>query len=364
VKKLINYTMLAGLGLGLILPLTVVSAQEDVRRAAPQKDVRVIPLPPPPKKAPPPVSKPRVVAGPKLTIKVPTEKVDFPEMVVLSGEIFTMGAYDGQPDEAPAHQVQLINFEISKYPISNKQFRQFVESTSYKTDAERDPTPIEQAQKISWRTFAEGRDNYPVVWVSANDANAFCRWLTLVATASSKGQVIDEAAAEKNGALQGEILRIYRLPTEAEWEFAARGNLESVAYPWGDLADREKLNCNWDNRPNTVEAALKYLKPIGYQPANRLQLKDIVGNVAQWCFDYYDAEFYKRGAESAYAPYGPEEGTQQVVRGGSWQDSPADCRVFSRHSLAPLTRNAQTGFRVARTGERTLELNSNTSEEE
>jgi formylglycine-generating enzyme required for sulfatase activity len=357
--KPVNYLKWVGMALLLVAPLVELKAQEDVRRTAPQKDIRVVPLPSPPKKAP--VSKPRLVAGPKLVIKVPVEKIDLPEMLTIPGEVFTMGAYDGQPDEAPAHQVQLINFEISKYPISNKQFRQFVESTNYKTDAEREPTALEQAQKISWRTFAAGRDNYPVVWVSANDANAFCRWLTLITTANNaKGQVIEEEMVEKNLGLQGEILRLYRLPTEAEWEFAARGDLEATAYPWGDLAERDKLNCNWDNRPDTVEAALKYIKPIGHQPANRLHLQDIVGNVAQWCIDYYAADFYKRGAESAYAPYGPDEGTTQVVRGGSWWDLPENCRVFSRHFLASTARNTQTGFRVARTGERTFELNSDT----
>jgi formylglycine-generating enzyme required for sulfatase activity len=263
-------------------------------------------------------------------------------MITMKGGKFLMGA--GQAVEGgPEHNIELSGFQLSKVPITNRQFRQFVEAENYKTDAEKKPTAFEiEHGHITWRTFAEGRDDYPVVWISWNDANNYCQWLNKVAPSLSE----EEDDYSDEGAVSSQVNEPYRLPTEAEWEFAARGGLEHKPYPWGDKADPEILNCNWDTRPDTVEAARKYLKPVGQQQANTFGLQDMAGNIGQWCYDWYDPQYYQ--SSPARNPIGPEKGKELSARGGSWFSSASECQVASRQHFASDERNAHTGFRVAR----------------
>lgn len=293
---------------------------------------------------------PRV--GPKLTVQVPL-KVEIPEMVKITGGRYNMGILQTSGDESPQHSVQVGDFEMSKTPITNKQFRQFVETAKYQTEAESNPTPLEKEQHISWRSFAANRDDYPVVWVSYNDVSAYCRWLTLVTKPRPDKQTVvveeeDNTGANTNKDTTVEITQPYRLPTEAEWEYAARGGQESQAYVWGDKPDPQKLNANFtgDKRSNSVGDGQKYLKAVGYQEANAFGLQDLLGNTSQWCYDWYGADYYVVSPE--YKPYGPEDGTEHVIRGGSWQDAPERCQVTSRHHAEAITRNAYTSFRILR----------------
>jgi formylglycine-generating enzyme required for sulfatase activity len=303
-----------------------------------------------------PTKKIKAAEGAIVALKKPVEvekpplKVEKPEMVEVTGGTFLMGVLNSNSDDGPEHKTTVPNFEISKYPITNKQFRQFVQVAKYKTEAEEEPTAFERKNNISWRTFATpDRDNYPVIWISYNDAQSYCAWLTSVMKNPPIIEEVETIDGNDNKTTQKiEKYQPYRLPTEAEWEYAARGGLERVSFPWGESADKTKINYNFDSRPNTIEAAKKYIKPVGYQPANNFGVQDLVGNVAQWCYDWYNPNFYEFSPPPTSKSYGPEEGEQRVIRGGSWLEELPACQVSSRQAARENTRTSQVGFRIIR----------------
>lgn len=296
-----------------------------------------------------PAKRPAIARSATISIKPPVIKekpplkVEMPEMVQLVGGSFQMGVKDSKSDNGPEHLTVVPSFEISKYPITNKQFAQFVSEAKYLTKAEQKPTDFEAKNKVSWKTFAgPGRENHPVVWISYEDAQAYCVWLSFVV----KNDPIKETTEVEQQ--DGETTTIvvekthpYRLPTEAEWEYAAKGKLT-------DSLDKQKINYNSNNRENTIQAAKLFIKAVGYQPANDFGVQDLVGNVAQWCYDWYDPNFYEYSPEPPLKAYGPEKGEERVIRGGSWLEDLESCRVTSRQSAAQLTRTAQVGFRIVR----------------
>lgn len=308
------------------------------------------------------------IVGPKLKIKVTKEikDIEFPEMASIDGSTFVMGDQISKKanSDNPQHKVELPSFLISKNPITNKQFRQFVNSTDYKTEAEREPNANEKANNISWKKFAENRDNYPVIWISYNDANAYCRWLSLIEKNKQTNKtVIDEEqelAKEEQDAKDNpaaEVFEPFRLPTEAEWEYVASYDFPGAPFPWGDNADKNNLNCAWNKRDTSFNAAKEFIKPVNDQSAISVGVKGLSGNVAQWCFDWYDANSYSTQIENAiYFPYGPDNGKERVVRGGSWADNPDDCKVFARNKFSPSARNSYVSFRIARSKPSKVEI--------
>ncbi|MBI4850310.1 MAG: formylglycine-generating enzyme family protein [Acidobacteria bacterium] len=281
----------------------------------------------------------------------PPLKIEMPEMVQLTGGEFQMGLKDSKSDNGPAHLTIVPSFEISKYPITNKQFAQFVTETKYRTKAEENPTEFENKNKISWKSFAgPGRDNYPVIWISYEDAQAYCFWLSsVVKNAPIKEKIkIEDEDGEESAPVYVEKIHPYRLPTEAEWEYAARGGLKEGLFPW-DKIDKEKINYNVNNnRESTIQAAKLFIKAVGYQPANNFGVQDLVGNVAQWCYDWYDPNFYEYSPNPPQKAYGPEKGDERVIRGGSWLEDLESCQVTSRQSASQSTRTAQVSFRIVR----------------
>lgn len=301
-------------------------------------------------------------------------------MVWVEGGSFQMGAHDntGRPDEYPLHEVRLDGFWMDATEVTNGQFRQFVAETGYVTTAEQAPdweelktqlppgTPkpadsllvasslvfVAPGQPVSLRDAAqwwqwvagadwqhpqgpgssiEGRDDDPVVQVSWFDAMAYCRW------------------AGK------------RLPTEAEWEFAARGGNAAAIYPWGDEpidAGKRKAN-TWQGRfpnQNLMGDGYERLAPVASFPPNPIGLHDMAGNVWEWCSDWYAADFYQKQKGTAANPTGPElaydpaEPTipKRVVRGGSFLCNDSYCsgyRVSARMKTSPDTGLEHTGFR-------------------
>ncbi|MFY9225967.1 MAG: formylglycine-generating enzyme family protein [Blastocatellia bacterium] len=290
------------------------------------------------------------IKAPPIPKEDPPLKVEMPEMVQIAGGSFMMGVANSKSDDGPEHLTIVNSFEISKYPITNKEFRQFATVAKYKTEAETNPTDFERKNKISWQAFAtKDRDNHPVVWISYNDVKAYCAWLNKVVKNPPVKQSVE--SEDEDGEITQTIMEVthpYRIPTEAEWEYAARGNLKGQPYPWGAEADKQKINYNFDSRPNTIQAAKQYIKAVGYQPPNSFGVQDLVGNVAQWCYDWYDESFYEYSPEPPLKAYGPLEGKERVVRGGSWIDELGGCRVSSRQSAAETTRTAQVSFRILR----------------
>ncbi len=224
---------------------------------------------------------------------------------IPTGE-YCMGSESGTPPERPAHRVSLGSFYIAQYPVTNAQYRQFVLDTGHRTPYLDDA----RAERENWDQERNlppaGREDHPVVLVSWHDAQAYCVWA--------------------GG----------RLPTEAEWESAARGGLAGEPYPWGDGINRELAN--YDNRAGTT--------PVGSYPSNPYGLYDMAGNVWEWVADWYDPHYY--AVSPTEDPQGPATGTVKVLRGGAWLLFPEFCRVSYRFRNNPNFRFNLIGFRLAK----------------
>jgi formylglycine-generating enzyme required for sulfatase activity len=249
-------------------------------------------------------------------------------------------------DEHPQHRVRITKpFYLGTYHVTRGQFRQFVADTAYKTDAEKGERPgafgwdpekkaFGFNEKYSWRNAGfEQTDEHPVVNVSWNDAVAFCKWLS-----------------KKEG-------KTYRLPTEAEWEYACRAGTTTRYYSGDDPETLAKVGNVADARAKakfpdwkyTIKANDGYVftAPVGKFKPNAFRLYDMHGNAWQWCADWYGAEYY--AASPADDPTGPDSGDDRVLRGGSWVDWPNFTRSARRIGDNLGNWDLNTGFRVART---------------
>jgi formylglycine-generating enzyme required for sulfatase activity len=249
------------------------------------------PLPPTPPPVPTPTPAP---AG----AEAPTAPLVAERMVEIPAGEFTMGNDGGDEDEKPAHTVTLETFEMDMFEVTNADFAKFVEATGYQTEAEK-------AGEAGWRAYAEGKDNHPVVKVSWNDADAYCRW------------------AGK------------RLPTEAEWEKAAKGE-EGFIYPWGNEWDPAKAN--------TKESGFRGTVAVGSfaEGASSYGVLDMAGNVWEWMADWYQPY-----PNSAYkSDYFGEK--FKVTRGGGWFQEENLVTTSNRSATDPSAANDDLGFRCAR----------------
>jgi iron(II)-dependent oxidoreductase len=228
------------------------------------------------------------------------------EMVLIPGGEFVMGKeQSGAKDSTkpsysdnPAHKVHVDSFYLDKYEVTNARYYRFCLATGRKLP-----------EFWGMREFHCGLDfpDHPVVGVSYTDAKKYAEW------------------------------RGMRLPTEAEWEYAARGGLVGKKYPNGD-----EIN---DKIANTAPGS-KGTRIVGSYPANGYGLHDMTGNVLEWVSDYFDRDYYKH---SPYKnPGGPQTGKQRVVRGGGWHSGPYCSRVHYRNSLVPGWMDFNLGFRCAK----------------
>jgi formylglycine-generating enzyme required for sulfatase activity len=222
------------------------------------------------------------------------------DLVWIPGGPFWMGQADGRDEERPVHRVLVDGFWLSRYQVTNADYDAFRSSTGRPASKYRDQP-------------AFARPDHPVVAVSWFDAVAYCEWLS-------------------------ELLgRRFRLPTEAEWERAARGGLEGKLYPWGDapVFGRENYAGRWLEGP----------EPVGGSAPNDYGLFDMCENVHEWCQDWYDPRFYEHsGPEN---PRGPATGSRRASRGGSWRHHIKIARCAARSSIPPDFSYADYGFRVA-----------------
>lgn len=240
-------------------------------------------------------------------------------------------------DELPLHPVRISRpFYMGATEVTVGQFRQFVHESGHKTDAEKGEggmvwnnkeyrwAPDKQMKWnfLPWRI----EDNQPAVFVSWNDARAFCRWL---------------GRKEK---------RTYRLPTEAEWEMACRGGRAWVRFPWGNRLPGDGDGNFGDGNPKlpesltTVNDGYKYVAPVGSYAPNGFGLYDMDGNVMEWVQDNYDRNYYE--SSPLEDPQGPSRGTSKVNKGGNWFAGPADCRCAFRGFSGPEMNFHNVGFRV------------------
>jgi formylglycine-generating enzyme required for sulfatase activity len=295
-------------------------------------------------------------------------------MVPLEGGEFAMGSADFYPDEAPVRRVSVGGFSIDPYPVTNRQYADFVVDTGYVTEAERapdpamypgappenlvpgalvftmTPSPVHLGNYMQWWAWTPGADwrhptgphssiadlaDHPVVQVSHGDGTAYCAWARL------------------------------ELPTEAEWEYAARGGLDGARFTWGDDDPQETapLANTWQGRfphENTELDGWTRTAPVGSYPDNGYGLFDMAGNVWEWTNDWYTAE---HSQPACCGPANPRGGTREasidpaqpeipiprkVVKGGSHLCTPQYCyryRPAARQPQAIDTATSHIGFR-------------------
>lgn len=208
-----------------------------------------------------------------------------------------MGSDDGQDDERPAHRVWVDGFELAVYPVTREEYARFLSATGHERPRE-------------WSPLAA---DLPVAGVSWLDAQAYCAW--------------------HNG--EGDALR---LPTEAEWERAARGGIDGARYPWGDQIPE------WIPARGLGPQASPW--PVTLGPPNAYGLFGITANIHEWCADWHSAGFYAVSPERN--PTGPSSGVRRVSRGGAWRHAVTVSRSAARSKLDPSFRYSDYGFRVAR----------------
>jgi len=299
----------------------------------------------------------------RLHTEAKKNRIPIPEMVPVQGGVFEMGspgddteAYD---DERPLHKVAVQDFSIGKFPVTVAQFAAFVRDSGYRTEAERGDgsyiwtgSKYEKKSGVKWDCDVAGKPRteadyeHPVIHVSWNDAVAYAAWLS-----------------QKTG-------QTYRLPTEAEWEYAAQGGHHARLTPWPTEAPKNihgSEAMSFPSRRIRPDQREKYAgsdnldevawysansggatHPVGQKQANALGLYDMSGNVWEWCADWYGDKYYAKCAEKGLIikPQGPEKGGGRVLRGGSWVYGARGCRPACRAHRTPTSRYSNVGIRL------------------
>ncbi|WP_246267008.1 formylglycine-generating enzyme family protein [Nonomuraea typhae] len=294
------------------------------------------------------MSEPRAAITPSAA-PVPHDDVAIPGGSFLMGDAFAEGyPADG---ETPVHLVRLPPFRMDATAVTAGMFAAFARETGYRTDAERagssavfhlavaasrsDVLGVDPAapwwvtvRGADWRhpfgPLSRAEDGHPVVHVSWHDAAAYCAWA---------GR---------------------RLPTEAQWEYAARGGLAGRRFAWGDeLLPEGRWMCNiWQGRfpsDNTAEDGWPATAPVRAYPANGYGLHEMSGNIWEWCADWFDVAFY--GRSPVMSPTGPGTGERRVIRGGSYLCHDSYChryRVSARSATTPSSSSGNCGFRTVK----------------
>jgi sulfatase modifying factor 1 len=223
-----------------------------------------------------------------------------PALVTIPAGWFGMGSDIGQDNERPVHRVWIDSFRLAAHQVTNADYGRFLGASG-------------AVAPPFWNDANFNGPSQPVVGVSWHEAAAYCHWL-----AAACGQP-------------------YRLPTEAQWERAARGGAEGALFPWGDGAPETLPNyrTRWQTGPEAV----------GQSAANGFGLFDICANVHEWCSDWYDPGYYAVSPERN--PCGPQTGRRRASRGGSWRHHIKVSRCAARSSIPPEFQYADYGFRVA-----------------
>jgi formylglycine-generating enzyme required for sulfatase activity len=241
------------------------------------------------------------------------------DMVFVAGGTYSMGSNDGEDREKPVHSVTVSDFYIGRYEVTVAEFKEFIDATSYKTDAEKNgyswiyDGSWETKNGVTWKDDIKGkvrsRSDYshPVIHISWNDATSYCEWA--------------------GG----------RLPTEAEWEYAARGGNKSEGYNYSGSNDIGSVAWYSNNSDSKTHLA-------GGKQANELGVYDMSGNVWEWCIDWYGD--YSSSAQTN--PKGLTSGSRRVYRGGCWRGGASDCRVANRDLRSPGICDGYLGFRFCR----------------
>ncbi|PIE85979.1 MAG: hypothetical protein CSA05_02970 [Bacteroidia bacterium] len=267
-----------------------------------------------------------------------------PEMVFIKGGRFQMGSNNGDSDEKPVHSVRVSDFWMGKYEVTNEEYCAFL--NDYGSDKVKSGDYSGESMMYfsgSWKgekcriykrgssyKVESGYGKYPVIYVTWYGANEYCKWLS------------------------GKTGKSYRLPTEAEWEYAAGNGSKHTKYSWGNNFPSGKRGGNVADETAKREFSdwtifegytdgYVYVAPVGKFYSNDFGLYDMTGNVWEWCSDWYGA--YSSSSQSD--PQGPSSGSIRVDRGGGWGSYASYCRVADRFSINPTGSIGDMGFRVA-----------------
>ena len=223
-----------------------------------------------------------------------------PDLIAMPAGEFLMGCETGQDNERPVHRVWVDAFALAKCQVTNTEYALFLNDTG-------------SASPPCWTDPDFNGPAQPVVAVSWFDSVGYCEWLYSVTG------------------------KRYRLPSEAEWEYAARGGLENKLFPWGDEAPQ--------SRPGYAKLWHKGPEPVGHGLPNIFGLREICENVHEWCSDWFDPAYYAHSPDRN--PRGPQTGTRKASRGGSWRHHIKISRCAARSSIPPEFQYADYGFRLA-----------------
>jgi formylglycine-generating enzyme required for sulfatase activity len=225
---------------------------------------------------------------------------EIPELIAIPAGEYDMGQADGRAEERPVHRVRVSPFSLARFQVTNAQYDLFVLSTS------RNPARFRSEANFCAPT-------QPVVGPTWRDGVEYCEWLSA-----------------KTG-------RRFRLPTEAEWEWAARGGVAGKLYPWGDEPP--------ETRPAYSGRWLRGPEAVGLSAPNGNGLSGMCENVHEWCSDWYDPDYYALSPQAN--PAGPASGTRRSSRGGAWRHQIKIARCAARSSIPPQLEYSDYGFRVA-----------------
>jgi iron(II)-dependent oxidoreductase len=243
----------------------------------------------------------KLVDGQSTTLHLILTKKDLPQVsgmtYITEGE-FIMGAKNGEKDERPVHRVYVAGFYMDKGELTNREYQKFLEATGRRTPN-------------FWNDVDLNKPELPVIGVIWQDAEAYCKWV---------GK---------------------RLPTEVEWEKAARG-IDGRKYPWGNNYDNQYAN-SYGERDGFQFAAPVNSFSSGISP---FEVLNMAGNVWEWCADWYAEDCYTRTKHDTFQ--GQDHGQLRVVRGGSWEDPASKLRTTNRYAAEPSYSAYNLGFRCAR----------------
>ncbi len=249
----------------------------------------------------------KMVLIPAGEFEMGTESSEVPQLVQWAKKWDSSGQASWFENEAPRHTVYLDAFYMDRYEVTNALYKKFMNATGHK------------AHRRYWNDSKYNAPDHPVVGVSWDDAKAYSEW------------------AGK------------RLPTEAQWEKAARGGLAGKRFPWGD-SDPDGSQCNFADKntdyhwsDKSVDDGYQYTAPAGSFTPNGYGLYDMAGNVWEWCSDWYGEKYYS--SSPSRSPTGPGSGTSRVLRGGSWNGYPNFLRAADRLYTNPSYSGSISGFR-------------------
>ena len=301
-----------------------------------------------------------------LSSPIPSNMTLIPGGTSVMGDTF----HEGDFWELPVHTVHLTAFYMDRYAVTNEQYAAFLNSAYQQNQIEvrsgvvyavgdNDPyfetDSADSGSCIIWDNASfsseSGRENQPVVRVAWYGAAAYCNWRSV---RDSRQPCYDPSTWSCDFAKNG-----YRLPTEAEWEKAARGGIAGLRFPWSDADTIQHSRANYNSTPDYSydtsptrgyhpdydDGDEPYTNPVDSFAPNGYGLYGMAGNVWEWCNDWYDGNYYANSDLSD--PRGPATGNWRVLRGGSWDKNAKDCRVAARYSLRTDLGRNYAGFRCA-----------------